>query len=100
MQISIRDFHKIYKEKDKNVLLLDVRSEREFQTGHLDNSLNIPLDNLLKVKCTLPKHKKIITICLIGARSQTAADFLKKSGYNAFSLEGGIESWNDYLKSR
>lgn len=52
--------------------IIDVRTETEFQNGHLKNSKNIPLQNLTKDIATLDRNKPVITVCASGIRSASA----------------------------
>lgn len=72
-------------------IIIDVRTPREFQSGHLEGSLNYPLDTL---KQHLPeikkKQKPVITVCRSGARSSMGRNMLKEHGIEAYN--GG--SWD------
>ena len=65
----------------RGAIIVDVRTEREFRTGHVKGSLNIPLDKLHKNISKLKKDKPIITCCASGMRSSTAKNILKNSGF-------------------
>lgn len=75
--------------------LLDVRSPEEYAEGCIEGSVNIPLQDLPNHLSEIPKDRRILTICTIGARSAKAADFLNSQGWNAFNLEGGLINWNN-----
>jgi phage shock protein E len=76
-------------------VIVDVRSKGEFQTGHLRNSINIPVDNLDKNLKKLNKNNPIITCCASGARSASAVRILKSNGFEQV-FNGG--SWNSLKK--
>ena len=65
----------------KGATILDVRTEREFNSGHVRGSMNIPLDKLQKNIGKLKKDKPIIACCASGIRSATAKNILKNSGF-------------------
>jgi rhodanese-related sulfurtransferase len=65
----------------RGAIIVDVRTEREFRTGHVKGSLNIPLNKLHKNISKLKKDKPIITCCASGMRSSTAKNILKNSGF-------------------
>lgn len=72
-------------------VIVDVRSPQEFQSGHIENSVNIPLQNLVqKAACLKQKNKPVITVCVSGARSGMAVNMLKNEGIDAYN--GG--SWS------
>jgi rhodanese-related sulfurtransferase len=83
-------------ETDRNLLLLDVRSNGERQHSHIKGSLHIPLNQLVSRSDELSKHKEkeIVCYCQTGNRSVTAASRLNKLGFKAANLKGGIAEWN------
>jgi len=76
-------------------VILDVRTKGEFQSGHLRNSINIPVDNLPGNIKKLDKKKPIITCCASGARSASARNILLSNGFEQV-YNGG--SWNSLKK--
>lgn len=95
--ISPEETHAV--EADSNVILLDVRTPGEFdgESGHLANSLLIPVQELEQRvdELTQYKDKTIIAYCRTGNRSGTAAAILTKRGFKAKNMEGGIVKWNE-----
>ena len=65
----------------KGATIVDVRTEREFNSGHIRGSINIPLDKLQTNIAKLRKDKTIITCCASGIRSATAKKMLQNSGF-------------------
>jgi rhodanese-related sulfurtransferase len=80
---------------DPAVLLLDVRTPEEFTSGHIGNSLLIPVQELEKRISELEPYRDrtIIAYCRSGNRSGVAAALLGKHGYKAVNMEGGILQW-------
>lgn len=77
-------------------ILVDVRNTNEFTLGRIDNSLNIPLDQLAENIDKLKKNpnKTILVYCQKGFRSSQAVKILNKLGINsAISIEGGLDAW-------
>lgn len=68
----------------QGALIVDVRTPDEYRSGHITESVNIPL-NLIpdKMNELKRKNKAIVTVCRSGARSGMAADLLKKAGIEA-----------------
>ncbi len=62
-------------------VIVDVRTEREFNSGHINGSVNIPLDKLQKNISKLKKSKPVITCCASGMRSATAKNILTNKGF-------------------
>jgi len=81
---------------NRAVLLLDVRTEKEWRQGHIKGAHHIPLHELARRSSELDKHKnrEIICYCQTGNRSISAALRLKRLGFSTASMEGGIAEWN------
>ena len=78
-------------------IIVDVRTAEEFRSGHIKNSINIPLQQLSQKIATLKqKNKPIITVCLSGGRSSMAVSVLKKEGIEAYN-GGGWSSLENKL---
>jgi len=83
---------------DPDVVLLDVRTQSEFDEGHVANAINIDVkqnDFVEQAKSTLPADKTIAVYCRGGRRSVTAAGLLAAEGYKVVNLEGGIMAWKE-----
>jgi rhodanese-related sulfurtransferase len=65
----------------KGAVIVDVRTKGEYQSGHLKNSINIPIDSLPQKIAKLNKNKPIVTCCASGARSASAKRILKSNGF-------------------
>lgn len=78
----------------KDAVLLDVRTADEYCQGHIEGSLNIPLQNIHAVKNNIPDLDKPIYVhCLSGARSAQATSVLRSMGYTNVTDIGGINSY-------
>lgn len=79
-----------------DVLVLDVREPHEYEVGEkIEGARNMPMGQVFveAQKGTLPKDKKIVTVCKTGGRCEIVARELKQKGYDIEHLEGGIEAW-------
>lgn len=89
--------------KNKNILLVDVRSHLERNFGFIPNSIHVPLENIptLDVNQAIFKHKDaIILYCRSGVRSARAAQLLHEKGLeNIYNLAGGIIEWGKHNKT-
>lgn len=76
-----------YKALVKNgAIIIDVRTPSEFKSGHIHNSINIPVDQInANIKKIADYKKPIIACCASGMRSSTATATLKKSGIEAYN---------------
>lgn len=78
-------------------VIVDVRTKGEYQSGHLKNSINIPVANLEQNLKKLKKDKAIITCCASGARSASARRILKANGYENVHNGGSWYSLRKYM---
>jgi phage shock protein E len=78
-------------------VILDVRTKAEYESGHLKNSINIPVDKLQQNIKNLNKNKAIITCCASGARSASATRILKSNGFEEVYNGGSWQSLRKYL---
>ena len=80
-------------------IIIDVRSEGEFFSGYIENSLNIPLSELpSKIDRFKDKDQPIITCCASGIRSAGAAKISLAKGYTNVVNGGGWSSLERKLK--
>lgn len=79
---------------DESVTLLDVRTKLEFQTGHIDGFINIPVDDLREHLDELNKSKPIYIMCQSGLRSYIAARILTGNGYDVYNFSGGFRFYD------
>ena len=81
-------------EKNNGAVLLDVRTIEEYRGGHIDGSVNIPLDRISSVENTVNnKSTPLYVYCLSGGRSRQAVSYLKQIGYTNAKNIGGISSY-------
>ena len=65
-------------------IVLDVRSQGEYQSGHVKDSMHVPLPQLSKKINAIKKRKKtVVTVCASGMRSGKAAKILRSHGVEA-----------------
>lgn len=84
---------KIIKLMEENeYIILDVRTNEEYEKEHLKDSINIPYDEINE-NIELDKNKLILVYCQSGNRSSIAANTLTQLGYNVYDM-GGINSIN------
>lgn len=79
-----------------NLVILDVRTKDEFDTGHIQNALLIPYTEVEQRISELEAYKdhEIIVYCLKGGRSAIASGLLDGYGFTkVYNMLGGIEAW-------
>ena len=91
--ISESDFFEI---QDSDYTLIDVRTQDEFDLGHIDSAINLDFysetfqNDILSIDKNLP----IVLYCRTNNRSTKTANILKENGFKEISvLEGGITDW-------
>jgi rhodanese-related sulfurtransferase len=82
--------------EENNYIIVDVRTESEFETGHVKDAINIPVETI-DPSVNLDKNKTIIVYCRSGRRSANAASMLKQYGYKVYDL-GAYESITKFEK--
>ena len=81
----------------ENPVFVDVRTRKEFQAGHIPESINIPRNELRERIDDLPKDRDLVVVCRSGVRSYAACRVLKQSGFERVSnLSGGMISYGHY----
>ena len=91
--ISESDFLEI---QDSDYTLIDVRTQDEFDLGHIDGAINLDFysETFQNDILSLPKNETIVLYCRTNNRSSKTANILKENGFKEISvLEGGITEW-------
>lgn len=74
--------------------LIDVRSPREFESGHLPRARNLPLERLLALpEAAGSKDRPVVVYCKSGTRSAAAARALRRAGYGTVVNLGPMFAW-------
>ena len=82
----------------KDAILLDVRTEGEYQNGHIPGTVNIPLDELRNRLSELDRGKILYVNCQSGLRSYLACRILSQNGFSCKNLAGGYRFY-EYVKT-
>ena len=91
--ISESDFVEIL---DSDYTLIDVRTQDEFDLGHIHSAINLDFysETFQNDILSLPKNETIVLYCRTNNRSSKTANILKENGFKEISvLEGGITEW-------
>jgi rhodanese-related sulfurtransferase len=88
-QISAREL-----DQKKGMMLLDVRTDKEYEGGHIPGSVHVPLAEIGDRIKKLKKDKEIVVYCQNGNRSVWAIKRLMGMGYTSlYNLKGGFNAW-------
>ncbi len=84
----------LYQERN-DVQIVDVREPYEWEAGHIEGAIHIPLMQLMSgaEQGRLDPAKPVVAVCRAGNRSELATTMLQARGYDAQNLEGGMEAW-------
>jgi len=86
--------------RDGSVTLLDTRTVGEYSRGHIEDFVNIPVDELRERLNEVPKGKPVYVICQSGLRSYIAVRILAGHGYDAYNFSGGFRFWDAVMNDR
>ncbi len=76
------------------VFILDVRTQEEYDTGHIKGSVLIPVLELDKGLNEIPRDRKLLVYCRSGHRSLQASDILVNNGFaEVYNMDNGITGW-------
>jgi rhodanese-related sulfurtransferase len=76
---------------DRGQVLLDVREDDEWNSGHAPDAVHRPLGLLSRT--SVPNDRPVIAVCRSGQRSGRATQALAAAGYDVRNLDGGIHAW-------
>ncbi|HRN47001.1 MAG TPA: rhodanese-like domain-containing protein [Niabella sp.] len=86
--------------KSEKKTFIDVRSEQEFMSGHIEGAINVPLHEIrLTMEDIEQMEKPLVVYCLSGGRSSTAVGFLRQAGIEEVYNGGGIGDMQYMLSS-
>lgn len=83
-----------------NAFLVDVRSNEEFQEGHVNGSVNIPLDQISRNLSKFKSKNQIVVFCRSGMRSSQAKSILNQNGFTNVTNGGTWKSINDLVSKQ
>ena len=74
--------------------VLDVREQLEWDHGHIEGAVHVPLMELTQNLDAVP-HGHVLVVCRVGARSAQAVAYLVQQGHDVVNLEDGMIAWAD-----
>lgn len=82
-----------FNEQMADSFVLDVRELDEYEGGHIEGAVNIPVREVVQNLNLIPMDQPILVYCAAGTRGALATTALEMLGYNAVNLRGGIRAW-------
>lgn len=77
----------------RSATFLDVREPYEWEAGHVEGAVHIPIGQITARADELDRDRDIVVVCQIGQRSALVTEWLNKHGFRASNLEGGLTAW-------
>lgn len=80
-------------EVSKGAYLLDVREQHEWDAGHAPDAHLLPMSELNARVSEIPEGHEVLVVCHLGGRSAQVTDALRRNGYDAVNVLGGMVAW-------
>jgi hydroxyacylglutathione hydrolase len=91
--INVHELKEKINSKDK-LAVLDVRTDEEWEKGHIENAIHIYVGHLKERLNEVPEHKPIAVVCSVGNRSSIGASILKQTRrQEVYNVLGGMSAW-------
>ncbi len=96
--ISMQEAYKAL-QADASIIVLDVRTEAEYRSGHIPGSINRPVETLTSLEDVVPsKTDTVFVYCLSGCRSDQACARFIRQGYTGLINIGGMFQWPGHVE--
>jgi rhodanese-related sulfurtransferase len=91
--VTVQEASKLIGDKAE-LVILDVRTVSEYNDGHIEGAINIPVEELANRLSELNKNDELLVYCRTGNRSTTAVNILKDAGFTKiYHMYEGISVW-------
>ncbi len=80
--------------RDGSVTLLDIRTVEEYEAGHIEGYINIPLNELRDRLGEIKKDQPVYVVCQSGLRGHIACRILLQNGFDCYNLSGGYRLYS------
>jgi hydroxyacylglutathione hydrolase len=92
--MAVQDLAKAVKRDPRGLTVVDVRTEKEWNAGHIEGAIHIHGGKLQERFADVPLDKPVAVVCGSGYRASIAASFLKREGYeDVTNVVGGMTAW-------
>jgi rhodanese-related sulfurtransferase len=82
-----------WRAREPDLQVIDVREAYEREAGHIAGTRHIELVKLTSAADTVERERPVVFYCRVGGRSEMAAQAFRASGYEAYSMRGGLRRW-------
>nr|WP_019144169.1 rhodanese-like domain-containing protein [Aeromicrobium massiliense] len=76
-----------------DLVVLDVREDHEWEAGHVEGAVHVPLAQVPERAGELDPQKRTLVVCHLGGRSARATAYLQQLGHDVINLDGGMDAW-------
>jgi len=97
-RIGYAELKALLEAPEAGILLLDVRTKEEFDSGRVPGAILMPYDAIATSFAEPDRSRRIVVYCRSGRRSAIAADILAGMGYANVSDFGGVDGWKGALE--
>jgi rhodanese-related sulfurtransferase len=99
VSVRAQDLKKMLTER-KDLLLVDIRSEKSFGEGHIEGAVNIPLYRLSQRYDEIPLDRTVVLVDDRGFRTFLAGSYLERKGLKVMRLFAGMRGWQEMLAKK
>ncbi|TDT60915.1 FAD-dependent oxidoreductase [Fonticella tunisiensis] len=89
--MKIKHWDELDEIKKEGFFIVDVRTDIEYEGGHIEGAVNIPVDDLRRRIREIPKDRKVLVYCKVGLRGYIAYRILAQKGFDVYNLSGGYD---------
>jgi rhodanese-related sulfurtransferase len=82
-----------WRAREAELQVIDVREQYEREAGHIAGTRHLPLTQLSAQAQSIERERPVVFYCRVGSRSDMAAQAFRASGYEAYSMRGGLLRW-------
>ena len=94
-KVNIIQWRDILNVDKTEAMIIDSRTKEEYDFGHIEGAINIPVDEIRSRLNEMPRDKKIIVYCAVGLRGYIASRILMQHGYtDVYNLSGGYRTYS------
>jgi rhodanese-related sulfurtransferase len=92
-EITVAQAHEKYQQ---GAFFLDVRTQAEYDEGHIAKSVLIPLEELPNRLSDVPRDRDVVVVCRSGTRAREGGAILLQARYTRVScMSGGMQAWTN-----
>jgi len=96
VNIAVDEVNRLIESESDDIIVVDIRTQEEYDAGHIESAVSIPISELSNRTDKLNMSKKIVVYSVNGSNSTLACDLLIKNGSErVYNVVGGLTAWNE-----